>query len=301
MSPLEKLVKMENTTVLITGDTGFIGSNLKRWLIDAGISVKGFSRRNGFDVLNLDQLRREAEGCGLIYHLAAYAKPAQSVLEPGSAVKVNIEGTMNALEVCKELGIPLLYPSSCEIYGDSTTPINEDHPLRPPNPYAASKAAADVICYCYFKCYGVDVKIVRLFNPYGPKQQLNKVIPTFYFQAIENRPLTVYQKGSDTRDYVYIDDIVRGLYLAKDLPAGEVINLATGRATTTLELAQKLLELTGSHSPISFVDYPQAFGGIKQQVGSGKKAKSLIQWEPSVSLTEGIEKTLQWLRNREDF
>ncbi len=286
---------------LITGDTGFIGSNLKSWLMGEGISVKGFSRRTGFDVLNLDQLHYEVEGYDIVYHLAAYAKPAESVLKPGYTIDINVKGTINVVEVCKELGIPLIYPSSCEIYGDSITPINEDHPLRPPNPYAASKAASDVICYSYFKCYNVDVKIVRLFNPYGPEQQLNKVIPTFYFQASKNRPLTIYGDGSDTRDYVYIDDIVYGLYLAKDLPEGEIINLATGRATTTLELAKNIINLTDSSSTISFLHYPQTFGGIKRQVGSRKKAKSLIQWEPRTSLMEGIKKTIQWLKSKEEI
>ncbi len=286
---------------LITGDTGFIGSNLKRRLAEAGISVKGFSRGNGFDVLNREQLRHEAQGCDLVYHLAAYANPAESVLKPGYAIDINVKGTMNVLEICKELSIPLIYPSSCEIYGDSITPIDEEHPLRPPNPYAASKAAADVICYSYFKCYKLDVKIVRLFNPYGPKQQLNKIIPTFYSQASKNRPLTIYGDGSDTRDYVYIDDIVYGLYLAKDLPPGETINLATGKATTNLELAKILIDLAGSSSTVSFVKYPQTFGGIKRQVGSGKKARSLLRWEPRTSLMEGIKKTLQWLKDEEEF
>ena len=285
---------------LVTGDTGFIGTNLKWWLTDAGISVKCFSRGNGFDVLNRDQLRHEAQGCGLVYHLAAYANPAESVLKPDYAIEVNVKGTVNVLEVCKELGIPLVYPGSCEIYGDGVTPMDEEHPLRPPNPYAASKAAADVICYSYFKCYGLDVKIVRLFNPYGPKQQLNKIIPTFYSQANKNKPLTVYGDGSDTRDYVYIDDVAYGLYLAKDLPAGEIINLATGRATTNLELAKIIIDLTGSRSEISFAKYPQTFGGIKRQVGSGKKAKSMLGWQPRVSLVEGVEKMLQWLRSENE-
>ena len=281
--------------VLITGDTGFIGTNLKNRLIEDGISVKGYAKRNGFDILDRNQLYSEADGCDLVYHLAAYTNPAESILRPEYALEVNVNGTFNVLEVCKELAIPLVYVSSCEIYGDSVEPLSEKSPLRPPNPYAATKAAADVICYSYFKCYGMDVKIIRLFNPYGPHQQLNKVIPIFYSQAKKNEPITVFADGSDTRDYVYIDDIVDGLSLARSLPPGEITNLATGIATTNLELANTVIELTESSSTVSFVDYPVHFGGIKNQIGSRARAKNLLQWEPKTPLAVGAEKCLRWL------
>lgn len=281
--------------VLITGDTGFIGTNLQKRLMDEGVAVRGYSKRNGCDILNSDQLRRAIDGCDLVYHLAAYANPAESLLKPEFAIDLNVRGTMNVLAACRDLCIPMVYVSSCEIYGDSTSPITEEFPLRPPNPYAASKAAADVVCHSYYKCYGADVKVVRLFNPYGPHQQLNKILPTFYSQLKRGEPLTLFGDGSDTRDYVFADDIARGLYIAKDLPKGEVINLATGAATTTLEFAQMLLDVTGLRGEIAFVDYPDIFGGIKSQTGSGARAASLLGWEPQVPLTEGMQKTIQWL------
>jgi len=244
----------------------------------------------------LNQLRKAIKDCDLVYHFTAYAKPAESILNPIEAIETNIRGTLNVLEVCREYNVPLIYPSSCEIYGDSKIPIKENFPINPPNPYAASKAAADRICYTYFKSYDLDVKIVRLFNPYGPNQQLNKIIPTFYFQAIENKPITIFGNGSDTRDYVYVDDIVNGLWLSRKLPSGEAINLATGKVTTSLEVANLILEQTGSSSEIRFVDYPKIFGNIKNQVGSYKKAKKLIDWKPCINLMEGVEKTIGWLR-----
>ena len=283
---------------MITGDTGFIGTNMKHFLIKKNIEVVGYSRRHGFDVLNFEQLCAIAKTCDLIYHFAAEAKPGESVLKPVETININLKGALNVLEVARKYDIPLIYPSSCEIYGDSQKPIKEDHPLNPPNPYAASKAAIDRICYMYYKCYGVDVKIVRLFNPYGPYQQLNKIIPTFFFQAIKNKPITVYGDGTDTRDYVYIDDIVRGLWLARKLPPGEVINLATGKATTNLEIAKIIKRLTGSNSPIVFVKYPKTFGGIRKQVGSYEKAKQLLGWEPKVDIVEGIKRTIKWLEER---
>jgi len=264
-------------------------------LVERNVEVIGFSRRRGFDIFNMDQLRKAVKKCDIVYHFAAEAKPGESVLNPVRTVEVNLKGSLNVLEACRQLGVPLIYPSSCEIYGDSTVPIKEDFPINPPNPYAASKAAIDRLCYTYYRCYGLDVKILRLFNPYGPRQQLNKIMPTFYFEAAQNKPITVYGDGSDTRDYVYIEDIVEGLWLARNLPAGETINLATGKATTNLEVAELIKEIVGSKSEIVFVDYPKAFGGIKNQVGSYEKAERLIGWKPKTSLREGLEKTIEWL------
>jgi nucleoside-diphosphate-sugar epimerase len=281
---------------LLTGDTGFIGTNMKNFLIEKNVEILGFSRKMGYDVFNKDQLRNEVKKCDLVYHFAAEAKPAESVMNPVHAVEVNFRGSLNVLEVCRELRVPLVYPSSCEIYGDSEVPITEDFPINPTNPYAASKAAIDRFCYMYHRCYGLDVKIVRLFNPYGPHQQLNKIMPTFYFQASKNKPITVYGDGSDIRDYVYVKDIAKGLWLARNLPSGEAVNLATGKPTTNLEVAKLIKEFTGSSSEIKFTEYPKAFGGIKAQVGSNERAKRLMGWEPETPLKIGLRETLGWLK-----
>ena len=282
--------------VLLTGDTGFIGTNMKNLLQRKNVETLGYSRKNGYNIFNTGQLRTEAKKCDLVYHFAAKAKPAESVLDPVQTIEVNLKGSLNVLEVCRELGVPLVYPSSCEVYGDSRAPITEDFPFNPTNPYAASKAAVDRFCYTYFKCYGLDVKIVRLFNPYGPHQQLNKIMPSFYFQAMKNELISVFGDGSDTRDYVYVKDIVEGLWLARNLPAGDAVNLATGKATTNLEIAKLVQKCTGSKSEIRFVDYPKIFGGIKAQVGSCEKAKRLMGWEAKTSLENGLRETIEWLR-----
>jgi len=280
---------------LLTGDTGFIGSNMKNLLLEENVEVVGYSRGKGYDIANPEQLRKAAKDCDVVYHFAAEAKPGESVFDPVHAIEVNLKGSLHVLEVCRELGLQLVYPSSCEIYGDSKVPIVEDFPINPTNPYAAAKAAIDRFCYMYHRCFGLDVKIVRLFNPYGPRQQLNKIMPAFYSRAVKGEPILVYGDGTDTRDYVYIRDIVKGLWLARRLPAGEAVNLATGKATTNLEVALLIKELTGSDSEIVFVDYPRAFGGIRNQVGSYEKAKRLIKWEPRTTLREGVEQTVSWL------
>lgn len=305
--------------ILITGNTGFIGNNMFKFLEQFSSSeqspnyeqqnnVNGYSRSNGQNIFDLKLLKKEIKNSDLVYHFAAYTNPAESVLNPVEVIKTNIKGTLNVLETCREYDTTLIYPSSCEIYGDidyididceyienSNIMTSEDFPIKPTNPYASSKAAVDRICYTYFKTYGLDVKIVRLFNPYGSNQQMNKIIPTFYSQAIKNEQITVFGNGSDTRDYVYIDDIVNGLWLSRKLPSGEAINLATGKSTTNLEVAKLIIELTKSNSKINFVDYPKIFGNIKKQSSSYKKAKKLIGWEPSIDLTEGIKRTIKWL------
>jgi nucleoside-diphosphate-sugar epimerase len=281
--------------ILVTGDTGFIGHNLKKRLSRESLEIIGFSRKQGLDVLSYEQVFTWTKDVDVVYHLAAYAKPAESVINPIEAIETNVKGTVNVLEACRKNNFMLIYPSTCEIYGDSKSPISEDHPINPPNPYAASKAACDRLCYAYARTYKLDIKIVRLFNPYGPHQQLNKIIPTFYVQAKKNNPITVYGDGSDTRDYVFVEDIVEGLWLARLLPPGEVINLATGRATSNLEMALLIKEMLKSSSQIIFTGYPKAFGGIKHQVGSYKKAKELLGWEPRFSLEEGLKRTISWL------
>lgn len=281
---------------LITGDDGFIGTNLKALLAAKGVEARGFSRKKGKDVLRAEQVMEAVKGTDIVFHVAADAKPAESVLKPVETINTNLTGSLNVLEACRRHGVPLVYPGSCEIYGDSKDPIAEGHPLNPPNPYSASKAAVDRICFTYWKSYGLDVKIARFFNPYGPHQQLNKIIPTFYFQAVRNNPITVYGAGYDTRDYTYVSDIVEGLWESRRLKGGEAVNICTGVATTNLQMAKTVIEAVGSSSEVRFVPYPEVFGGIKNQVGSGEKARRLLGWVPKVTLAEGLPLTIRWLK-----
>lgn len=282
--------------ILVTGHTGFIGKNMLVYIREIGEDPTGYSSTTGQDIFDIDMLDRFVKNVDLVYHFAAYAKPGESKQNPVYAIETNVKGCLNVLEACRKYDVPLIYASSCEVYGDSKVPITEEFELKPPNPYAASKVAADRICYAYHKCYGMDVKIVRLFNPYGPYQQLNKIIPMFYNQAEKGEDITVYGEGSDMRDYVYIDDIVRGLWKAKDLPAGEAMNVATAISTETWEIAELIANLVGSSSNVEFVDYPSEHGGIRNQVGSYEKAKKL-GWKPEVPLREGIKRTIRWLEN----
>ncbi len=281
---------------LVTGHNGFLGKNLVPSLRKDGVETIGYSTREGMDILDPHRLLAATKDVDMVYHLAAYAKPAESLQNPSLAIDVNVRGTLNVLEACRKSNFHLVYPSTCEIYGDSVEPITEDHQLSPPNPYAASKAAADRLCYSYAKAYGIKTSILRLFNPYGPHQQLNKIIPTFYFQAIKGEPITIYGAGTDTRDYTHIDDIVKALSTAHKLAKGEVVNICTGRALTNLDVATMVKRVTESKSPVKHVDYPLLFGGIKNQVGSCAKANRLLGWKPLVRFEEGVKGTVEWLK-----
>lgn len=283
--------------VLVTGHTGFIGKRMYEFLNNRNDveKVTGYSKSMGQDILNRNQVEEFVRDSDIVYHFAAYAKPAESVKFPEIAIKTNIEGCLNFLEACRKYDVTIVYPSSCEIYGDSDGSIKESDEIKPTNPYASSKAAADRLCYSYHKTYGLDVKIIRLFNPYGPGQQLNKIIPIFYFKAMKNDSLPVFGKGEDSRDYVYIDDIVNGMWLSKNLKSGETINFATGVKTTNLDVAKMVIDITNSNSKIEFSEYPKIFGGIYKQIGSYDKAKELIGWEPKFIFKEGLKNTIQWL------
>lgn len=283
---------------LITGDGGFIGTNLKALLRREGVEVRGFSRKNGMDVLNAEQVESAIAGADIVFHVAADARPAESVLSPKETIEANLRGSLNVLEACRRHDTMLIYPGSCEIYGDSDGVITEDTPINPPNPYSASKAAVDRICFTYWKSYGLPVKIARFFNPYGPHQQMNKIIPTFYFQAVRDSPITVYGAGYDTRDYTYVSDIVEALWACRKLKGGEAVNVCTGVATTNLQMAKMVIAALGSRSEVRFVPYPEVFGGIKKQVGSNEKIRRLLGWSPKVALDEGLRLTLEWLKTR---
>ncbi len=261
------------------------------------MKVEGYSLSEGNDVLDLDRLRRTSKGTDIVFHLAAFADPAQSLRNPAAVMDINVRGTVNVLESCRLNDFFLVYPSSCEVYGDSTTPIHENFPLNPPNPYAASKAAGDRLCFTYAKAYGIRVAILRLFNPYGPHQQLNKIIARFHSQAVKGEPITVYGNGEDTRDYTYVDDIVRGLILARKAPHGEAVNICTGRALTSMEVALMVKQVTNSDSPVMSVVYPALFGGIKNQIGSNSKAHQSLGWKPTIRFEDGLRKTVDWLEN----
>jgi NDP-hexose 4,6-dehydratase len=283
--------------ILVTGHSGFIGTNLCAHLSSLGHDLVLCSRRTGHDLSDAAVAQSVVRGVELVFHLAADARPAESLASPWETFLTNTLTTTNVALACRDAGTPMVYTSSCEIYGDWEGRITEETRFAPTNPYAASKAACDRLLYSFHHAYGLDVKLVRLFNPYGPGQQLNKILPTFYYQAKKNGPLTVFGDGNDTRDYVFIGDIVKGIWEGRRLPPGEAVNLATGVATTSNAVAKLMIERLHSSSKIMRTPYPKLFGGIKYQQGSFAKAEKLLGWKPAISFETGVNKTIQWLES----
>jgi len=258
----------EYNTYLITGGTGFIGSHLVEYLLERsgrarvvvlargedGTSLETlyylygrYGERVRFfrsDIRDYNNVKEAVRGAEVIYHLVAQPNPDRSIKMPRETFDVNIGGTINLLEACLQSASVerIVIQSTSEVYGEPQyIPIDEKHPLNSTHPYSASKIAAEKIAYSYFRTYGLPVVIARPFNAFGPRQRPPAVIPTFVERILRDEPIIVYGDGNQARDYVYVKDVARGLYLLleKGRP-GEVYNFATGRAVSIVEIAQRI-------------------------------------------------------------
>lgn len=305
--------------ILITGGTGFIGGHLAEYILenDKESRVIVLSRPDGFtsletvyllfkkygsrvrfvkaDITDLNKMKEIIRNIDIVYHLAAQPNPDRSILNTKETFEINVIGTVNILEACLESPSveKIIIQSSSEVYGDPVyTPIDENHPLNPTHPYSASKAAADRIAYSYFKTYGLPIVIARPFNTYGPRQKPPAVIPSFIERILEDKPVIVYGDGKQSRDYVYVKDTVRGLYLLMDRGKdGEVYNFATGKAIPIIEIAEKIAKILNKE--LKIVRKPARPTEPKTLIGDYSKAKKDLKWEPIYSFDEGLKETIQ--------
>jgi dTDP-glucose 4,6-dehydratase len=193
--------------------------------------------------------------------------------------------------------------SSSEVYGTAEhDPMNEEHPLKPRSPYAATKAGADRLAYSYFVTYGLPIVIVRPFNNYGPRQHPEKVVPRFITQALRDEPLTIHGDGRASRDWLYVVDDAEAIQAVIEAPletvAGEVINIATGIDISVAEVAELVLEAVGRPTEQRlFVE--ERPGQVDRHVGSTDKAERLLHWRARTSFAEGLERTVAWYRDNE--
>jgi dTDP-glucose 4,6-dehydratase len=311
--------------VLLTGADGFLGSHLTERLLSLGSTVAVLVRPSsvvgtaGHALRNLagvkDQLDRiiAADVAGSdavaamidwqperIMHLAADAYVERSFDHPAEVMRSNLDGTLRVLEAarrCSRLE-RIVVTSSSEIYGDAQTPaIDEDHPLAPTSPYAASKVAADRLAYAYHRTYGLPVAIIRPFNTFGPRHPYD-VIPKFIARALRNEPLVIYGSGEQSRDFTYVDDTVQAFLTMGDHPEaiGRAVNFGTGVATTIRTLAERVVALAGSHSPIEHG--PVRMAEVSRLCCDHGLATRLFGWRPRVSLDEGLSRSIAWARER---
>jgi dTDP-glucose 4,6-dehydratase len=308
--------------ILITGGAGFIGSHLCDYLLELGHEVIAMDNLSTGSTDNIAHLAGHERfsfirhdvtnyiylqgGLDAVLHLASLPSPVDYLNYPIQTLKVGALGTHKALGLAKAKGARFLLASTSEVYGDPLVhPQAEDYwgnvnPVGPRGVYDESKRFAEALAMAYYRYHGVETRIVRIFNTYGPRMRLDdgRVVPNFLQQAILGEPLTVYDDGTRTRSFCYVSDLVEGM--ARLLWSTEVypVNLGNPREMTILEFAHKVLEITGSKSEIVFV-YPkdertQDDPMVRQP--DITKAREVLGWEPAMSLEEGLAKTFDWFR-----
>jgi dTDP-glucose 4,6-dehydratase len=219
-------------------------------------------------------------------------------------VTTNVEGTQILLDAIREAPVErFILFSSSEVYGTAeSAPMDEEHPINPRSPYAATKAGADRLAYSYFVTYGLPVVIVRPFNNYGPRQHPEKVVPRFITQALQDIPLTIHGDGHASRDWLYVDDDAEAIEAVIAAPlenvAGEVLNVATGVDISVTDIADAVLEAFGKPSSLkTFV--PERLGQVDRHIGSTDKMERLTGWRARTSFEEGLARTIAWYRENE--
>jgi dTDP-glucose 4,6-dehydratase len=304
--------------VLLTGAAGFLGSHLAERLLKEGCEVIGVDnlstgqRRNldrllahpGFHFLQADVTRPlEVEGpLDWVLHFASPASPPRYQKLPIATLLVNAEGTRHLLDLALRKGARFFLASTSEVYGDPLVhPQPESYwgnvnPIGPRSIYDEGKRYAEPLTTAYHRAYGVPVRIVRIFNSYGPfmDPEDGRVVSNFIVQAQKGEPLTVFGDGSQTRSFCYVDDLIEGIRRLMEVDYPYPVNLGSPEEYRVLELAQLVKELTGSPSPITFLPLPE--GDSKQRRPDITLARRLLGWEPRVPVREGLKRTIAYFR-----
>ena len=312
--------------VLVTGGAGFISSNFIRHLLRATphevvsldaltyagnvenladvISHERLSFVHG-DIRDGDLVREVVAEVDVIVNAAAESHVEKSIEEGAREfVTTNVEGTQILLDAVREAPVErFILISSSEVYGTARyAPMDEEHPLDPRSPYAATKAGADRLAYAYHVTYELPIVIVRPFNNYGPRQHPEKVIPRFITQAIDDEPLTVHGDGGSSRDWLYVDDDAEAIEAIIEAPldrvAGETINVATGVDVSVGEIAGLVLGLLG-RPPSLRENVEERPGQVRRHIGSTAKAAELLGWRARTEFEDGLERTVAWYRENE--
>jgi len=306
--------------VLVTGGAGFIGSHLCDFFAREGHDVVCMDNFITGSPENIAHLRGQP-GFTFIHHnvteyidvpgpldwvlnFASPASPRDYLELPIQTLKVGALGTHRALGLAKAKGARFLLASTSEVYGDPLVhPQREDYwgnvnPVGPRGVYDEAKRFAEALTMAYHRFHGVDTRIVRIFNTFGPRMRVNdgRAIPAFVTQALAGKPVTVFGDGMQTRSFQYIDDLVEGIRRLMSAPVNDPVNIGNPHEMTLLELAKRIILLTGSGSEIVFGPLPEDDPKVRQPDIS--RARTLLGWEPRVDADEGLRLTIDWCRKR---
>jgi dTDP-glucose 4,6-dehydratase len=307
--------------VLVTGGAGFIGSHLCEFLLDKGAEVLCLDNLSTGSSENIDGLRSErftfikldvtnyiyvAGPVDYVLHFASPASPVDYQQLPIPTLKVGALGTHKALGLAKAKRSRFLLASTSEVYGDPLVhPQREDYwgnvnPVGPRGVYDEAKRFAEAMTMAYHRYHGLDTRIVRIFNTFGPRMRRDdgRAIPNFIDQALRGEPITVYGDGSQTRSFQYVSDLVEGIFRLMESSVHDPVNIGNPQEMTLLELAKRVTRLAGSASPIVFQPLPVDDPKIRQP--DITRARTLLGWEPRVDVDEGLRQTIEWFRQKLD-
>ena len=305
--------------IVITGAAGFIGSHLSEALLNRGYSVVGIDNLLTGDTANIEHLRNRdflfvkhdvtnyiyVEGpVDFVLHWASPASPIDYLELPIPTLKVGALGTHKALGLAKAKGACFVLASTSEVYGDPLEhPQKETYwghvnPIGPRGVYDEAKRFAEAITVAYHRYHGLDTKIVRIFNTYGPRMRINdgRAVPSFIAQALRNEDVTVFGDGHQTRSFCYIDDLVDGIIRLMLSDLNDPVNIGNPHEMTIEEIARAIIGLTGSKSRIVYRPLPTDDPKVRQP--DITQARQLLGWEPQVPLEEGLVKTIEYFRRK---
>jgi dTDP-glucose 4,6-dehydratase len=312
--------KSDKKTAVVTGGAGFLGSHLSDRLLAEGFRVIAIDNLITGNTDNIEHLAGNPDfkfirynvseyifvpgPVDYVFHFASPASPIDYLEHPIPTLKVGALGTHNTLGLAKDKGATFLLASTSECYGDPLEhPQSEDYwgnvnPIGPRGVYDEAKRFAEAMTMAYHRFHGMDNKIVRIFNTYGPRMRLRdgRVVPAFISQALNNEPLTVFGDGSQTRSFCYVSDLIDGIFRLALSDFHEPVNIGNPGEMTILDFAQKILGLTGSTAQIVFKPLPVDDPRVRQPDIS--RAKRLLGWQPKVDFESGVRETIGYFKKK---
>jgi len=315
--------------VALIGGCGFIGSHICDRLLERGFEIRIIGRCKHkkqknikhilsneavefaqADVRSFESIEKAIKNCDVIMHYAALINVDESIQNPRLFYDVNVFGTFNVLEIARKGNTPLIYKSTCEVFGHIPYPYkaHEDYPPNPRSPYAVSKLCAERYCLAYQLTYDLPIVISRGFNTFGPRQGAGKfgaVIPKFITRVLDDKPPVIFGDGLQTRDYVYVKDIAEADVMILEalidgrIPGGEVFNVCTGIDKSIRDIAYEIIKLRETKNVLEPVFVDVRPGEVRRSIGTFKKIKQKLGWQPRTSFTEGLRHTMEFFHARQ--